>query len=268
MKDIPLKKPKKENIHKGHRERMFKRITKFGIASLADHEVLEYLLFFSIPRRNTNEMAHKILSEYANLHNVFEADYNDLMKRTGISERSAILLSSLPQLFKVYTESKWNFQNRLYFYNYTELANFVHTLFIGENVEVAYVILLDKSYRLINKKVVGEGSTFSLHLAHRKTVEYALMFKASYVILVHNHTSGNIESSERDNDTTRSLTELLRRLDIKFLDHIIVGSPLTGTGSLAKRNAKSYFSYAENKMYDLPGLRGIVHKPKKSKVLS
>jgi len=83
-------------VHEGHRKRLKERFLREGLDSFEQHQVLELLLFFSIPRKDTNELAHTLLNRYGSLSGVFEADPKDLATTPGIGENSAILLSLIP----------------------------------------------------------------------------------------------------------------------------------------------------------------------------
>ena len=92
--------------HSGHRNRMRAKYLKGGFELLADHEILEILLYYCIPRKNTNELAYTLLNKYKTLANVFDATPDELMEIDGISEVSATLLTMIPELSKVYENSK------------------------------------------------------------------------------------------------------------------------------------------------------------------
>lgn len=89
-------------VHKGHRKRVIERFVNFGFDSFAEHEVLEMLLFYSIPRKNTNPIAHKLVSQFGSLKNVFNAELSELTK-AGLTENSAVLIKAIPELVRIYT---------------------------------------------------------------------------------------------------------------------------------------------------------------------
>ena len=89
-------------LHDGHRNRLKNRFLNEGLTNFEDHNVLELLLFYSIPRSDTNEIAHELLNKFGSLHGVFEAGMEDLMSVNGISRHSAVLIKMIPELFVVY----------------------------------------------------------------------------------------------------------------------------------------------------------------------
>jgi len=108
--------------------------------------VLELLLFFSIPRKDTNELAHTLLNRYGSLSGVFEADPKDWQLRRE-SEKSAILLSLIPHLSRRYLNDKWRDKPELN--SSAKAGQYAISLFAGRNYEVFYVICLDAQNRVI-----------------------------------------------------------------------------------------------------------------------
>ena len=102
-----------DNPHLNHRLRIRKRYRDHGLGAFADHEILEMLLFYCIPRRDTNELAHKMIKDFGSLHNLMDADIRDIMERTGVNENTAVLINMIPSLASRYYRGKWNKKTRL-----------------------------------------------------------------------------------------------------------------------------------------------------------
>ena len=88
-----------ENVHKNHRARLRETFRKAGVDGMPDHNLLEFLLFYSIPRKDTNEIAHRLIATFGSLNRVFDAPYEELLKVEGMGESSALLISSIPALW-------------------------------------------------------------------------------------------------------------------------------------------------------------------------
>ena len=232
--------PKKsQSPHGGHRERMRKRFIKGGLDVFADHEIIEMLLYYGIPRQNTNKIAHKIYKEFGSLHELFDASPQQIMHRTGITENSAVLFSIVPHLFKRYSYGKWD--RRIVFASSKELGEYAKIPFIGKTHECFYMLCFNKKYELKGLEMLEEGTLDTVELHPRKIVELALINKASYVVLAHNHPSGCKEFSTTDFDATINIMQLLKPFNIVVADHIVV----TGEG---------YLSMAENNHLKLMGI--------------
>lgn len=205
-------------IHDGHREKMRQRFLKSGLESFADHEALELLLYYAIPRRDTNPIAHALMDRYGSLPAVLSAPVEDLKKVEGIGESAAILLKLVPQL-----QQKAQLTEVERVLNSSEKAGeFLLHLFAGETHEVVYALCLDRKGKLIIHKRLGEGGISSAGLDIRKLMECAILSSASAVILSHNHPSGIALPSNDDFIATERAKEALRNIDVQLADHIIV----------------------------------------------
>lgn len=206
-------------VHDGHREKMRRRFLETGTDSFAEHEVLELLLFYAIPRRDTNELAHQLIDHYGSLDAVLSAPVEDLMKRPGIGENAAALLKLVP---RVVQKAKLSV-NKDVVINGTEAAGaFLLERFYGEKNEVIYQLCIDRKGKLLTCRRLNEGSADSSELNVRRLVENALLASASGVILAHNHPSGIALPSQEDYVATELADQALRVVGVELLDHIIV----------------------------------------------
>ena len=207
-------------IHKGHRKRVKERYLAEGLDSFEDHQILEMLLFYSIPMKDTNEIAHKMLEVFGSLVELFEADPKDICKKCGVSESTAILVTLMPSLARKYFKSKWGEKPVL---NTTVKAGeYAQALFAGRKYEAFYLICLDTQGRVNNSALVHEGTIDEAAVYPRLIVETALRHKASSVILAHNHPGGSLEPSRADIDVTQKIKTALEAISIKVADHVIV----------------------------------------------
>ena len=205
-------------IHDGHREKMRQRFLKGGLENFADHEALELLLYYAIPRRDTNPIAHVLMERYGSLSAVLAAPVDDLKKVEGIGESAAVLLKLVPQLTQ-----KARLAEAERVLNSSDRAGaYLLDLFSGQTHEVVYVLCLDRKGKLITHKRLGEGGISSAGLDIRKLVECAILSSASAVILAHNHPSGIALPSNDDFAATDRAREALKNIDVQLADHIIL----------------------------------------------
>lgn len=208
------------NIHDGHREKMRQRFLKGGLETFADHEALELLLYYAIPRRDTNPIAHALMERYGSLTAVLSAPVEDLKKVEGVGESAAILLKLVPQVCRKARMADAAQENVL---NSSEKAGaYLLERFAGEKNEVVYQLCLDRKGKLIACKRVGEGGVANAELNIRRVMENAILTSASAVILSHNHPSGIALPSQDDYAATRRVQEALRTIGVALTDHIIV----------------------------------------------
>lgn len=209
-----------KNLHEGHRKRIKERFVNEGLDSFEDHQVLEFLLFYAIPMRDTNDLAHKMLKEYGSLSGLFEADPKDIGKRCQVSENTAVLLSLIPSLSRRYFKGKWGEKPILS--SVSKAGEYVASLFVGRLYENFYMICLDSQNRVNHSVLVHEGTLSEVPVYPRLVVELALRYQAHSVILAHNHPGGSLNPSQEDINITKTIISALEPIDIKVRDHIIV----------------------------------------------
>ena len=207
-------------LHDGHRNRLKNRFLNEGLTNFEDHNVLELLLFYSIPRSDTNEIAHELLNKFGSLHGVFEAGMEDLMSVNGISRHSAVLIKMIPELFVVYGRDKVRDIQKIN--SSDDAKQFFIPRFYGKVREEVQIVLLDDKMNIIKWVKIYEGSVNSANVPIRKIVEIAIENRATNVIIAHNHPTGLILPSKDDLRATAKVREALALVDIKLLDHVIV----------------------------------------------
>lgn len=207
-------------MHEGHRKRLKERFLKEGLDSFEPHQILELILFFSIPRKDTNEIAHDLLEKYGSLSGVFEAEFKELIKMPWIGESSAILLTLIPDLARRYMNDKWRDKPELN--SSTKAGQFAVTLFAGRQYEAFFVICLDAQNKVNYAELVHEGTINEAPVYPRLIVESALRHNANSVILSHNHPGGSLSPSKADIEATERICSALDGISIKVVDHIIV----------------------------------------------
>ena len=218
---INMKEPK--NVHAGHRERLRNRFLANSLETFEEHEMLELLLFYSIPVKDTNEIAHRLIHRFGSLSDVFDADYNELCAVQGVGERTATLIKMMPELYRMYEKSKLNDKDVCL--NSPQLiSEYMSKYFKGLTVERLYVLCLDASGKKISVELISEGTVKSTIMNSRKITETVIRANAANVILLHNHPSGIAAPSSRDVDATMGIVSAMKAVGIKITDHIIIGN--------------------------------------------
>ncbi len=213
--------PKDKNIHSGHRDRVRERFCETGLDSFADHNVLELVLFYSVPRRDTNELAHRLIKHFGSLPAVFEASVERLMEVPGISYNSAVLIRLFTEVGKRYAMSKQ--KKGVVLDDMETAANYVSGLFIGDSVESFYIICLDGRNKVICCEKHSSGTATNSSVTIPFVIDSVTKHKARSVILAHNHPASYARPSYEDVDITRRIKRLLDEMHIHLIDHIIVG---------------------------------------------
>lgn len=209
-----------ENIHRGHREKMRQRFLKSGLDSFADHEALELLLYYAIPRQDTNPIAHRLMERYGSLSAVLSAPAEDLKKVEGVGESAAVLLNVAGQIGR-----KARLADAVQSRPLTDVETvgaYLLERYAGEHHEVVYELCLDRKGKLLACKRLNEGGASSAVLDIRKVVENAILTSASTVILAHNHPSGIALPSDDDCAATTRAVQALQTIGVTLADHIIV----------------------------------------------
>ena len=208
-----------QNPHKFHRERLRTRFVENGIDSFHEHEILEMLLFYSIPVANTNPLAHKLLSQFGSLKNVFEAPMEALARVDGMGEKSALFISFVNKIFLRLSEIT---PQEMVFSDYDTVGQFLVNEFKYDKKERVIALLLDAKFRLISKEKVGNGDFKSCDIDTRTLLTNVLNKNAAKVILAHNHVDGNPFPSINDKVATTSLISLLNQVGIELTEHYII----------------------------------------------
>lgn len=209
-----------ENIHQGHRQKMRQRFLKSGLDGFADHEALELLLYYAIPRQDTNPIAHRLMDRYGSLSAVLTAPVEDLKKVEGVGESAGILLKLAGQIAGKARLS--DAARNCPMTSVEAVGAYLLERFAGETHEVVYVLCLDRKGKLLACKRLGEGGIASAGLDIRKLVETAILTSASTVILAHNHPSGVALPSDDDCAATIQARKALETIGVVLSDHIIV----------------------------------------------
>ena len=209
-------------VHDGHRERLRARFAEHGLESFNELNALELLLCYAIPRRDTNELAHRRLDAFGSLSGVFQASMQELTSIPGIGENAAALILMVPQIVKKAHVSKA--KETKIIRNSTDAGNYLLPYFLDEQDEIVMMLCLDNKRAVICCREMGRGVVNCVDANIRRMVETALKVKTTTVIIAHNHPNGVALPSREDDNFTRTLYRSLGLLGITLEDHIIVAN--------------------------------------------
>ena len=208
------------SMHSGHRQRVRERFLAEGLDHFSEHQVLEMLLFYCCPRKDTNELAHQLIAEFGSLEQVLEAPVSELVKVREIGQNAATFISFASAFSRYYMVCKAKDQGDI-LPSVEECIRYLQPYFLGRTNEAVFLLCLDSKCKVLTCKLVGEGSVNSAGVSIRKLVEIALATKASSVVLAHNHPSGLAIPSPEDVLTTEKAAAALRSVDVILSDHIV-----------------------------------------------
>ena len=208
------------SLHSGHRNRMRNKILNDELGNFPPHEILETLLFYCIPRRNTNPLAHKLLDHFSSLKNILDADYPELKRCGIISEQTAFYLYFIGKLIKYYNIT---FENKkIVFKNLNDYKDYLNNYFKKLDNEIMVLLFLDCSNKLIGSKKI-EGNKSEVLVTPKKIVELAIHSDCKKLIIAHNHPNNNCKPSVADRNLTLAVHNALNLIDVELLDHLIYG---------------------------------------------
>ncbi len=207
-------------MHEEHRQRLRAQYIADGIENMSSHNVLELLLFYAIPRKDTNPIAHELMDAFGSLNAVFEAPIEELMKINGIGEYAASLIKLIPQISARFIAEKSS--DKIAFSDTERFHKYVMSKFFNQPNELMMLFSLDNAGRLLNATNISLGTKREVSYDNRTILEVAFRNNASNVVIAHNHPSGFAAPSKRDLVFTQEMIQLFRNVGIKMLDHIVV----------------------------------------------
>ena len=205
--------------NEGHRKRFFDRVEKCGTSGLSDHELIEGILFFVFPRRNTNDIAHAVMDRFGSIRGLLDASEAEMMSVPMFGKRCAMLFAFIAELMRRY----FRVSGKKEVFNTVEkVGEFFVSRYICVGTEKTYMLLLNNSMRYIDCVLVGEGSINSVAFDAKRAYQYAFERKAANVIIAHNHPEGIAIPTEDDNRTTAMLANGFGCLGINLVEHFII----------------------------------------------
>lgn len=209
------------SIHEEHRARMQERVACDGLTSLAAHEVLEYLLYFSIPRRDTNPLAHRLIQHFGGFCQVLDASEEELMQVQGIGPASARLLHSFRDVARFYQIQKHK-EHPVQLRNAEMCCEYIRPLFSDPKREEFYMIAMNDDYVPLKEIYIASGIPNRVQFDTHKLLRDAVASQCTCVVLAHNHPSGLAAASNADLLATQAIILALGQVGIDVLDHVIL----------------------------------------------
>ena len=228
-----MEKKNNDKCHSGHRTRVREKINNGALENMHDHELLEYILFHTVPYKDTNNLAHSLINHFGSFHAVFDASYDDLMQVEGVTNVTATFLSSMPTFFKRYNDDMLHTTK---IKGVEDVAKIMKMKFHGASIEKVYMLCLDGNMNLINCALISDGNSKEVSAENRKIMEIAIRSNAEYVIMVHNHPNNCAKISADDVEATYLAKKMLSGIGIKLIDSII-------------ESGDNYISLAKNEKY-------------------
>lgn len=215
----------------GHRGRLRERFERARADQFHPYEVMELLLTFSIPRRDVKPIAKHLLTRFGGIGGILDASSPELMSIPGVGRTTAALLRLVKEIGELYLRDRLKHRDALT--SPRRVADYCAMRLSGLPHEAFMTLFLNVRNEILDARVINEGTIDQVAVYPRRIVEAAIAARASGLILVHNHPSGHTDPSEEDKRLTHVIRDAARPLDLRVLDHVIVGKG-------------GYFSFSEN----------------------
>lgn len=235
-------------MHEGHRARIREQYLKQGMNGMPDHVVLEYFLTCVIPRKDVNDLSHRLLNTFGSLTGVLEADPLRLADVDGVGKTTALFLHSLYDLHRRLTlESVSDTNKTVRLENPENACRYAIALSMGDRYETLRIICLDSGMKVLHTEALQVGSLSHVSFEPRRVIETALTHKARFLILTHNHPTGIIIPSSEDIETAKMIEEIGSRLEIDVRDQLILS-----------KNAAYSYQYDRVFLYSTPAVCNVM----------
>jgi DNA repair protein RadC len=227
-------KPRTEKPHYyGHRDRLRRCFLSGGAGFLKDYELLELLLTFAIPYSDVKPLAQNLIAHFGSFGQVLDAPPDGIMEFMGLKEYPACLIHLVKASLEIYLKEEALKRQRIP--SLEVLVDYCRTAMGGLKDEQVRVFYLNSQNEILAEETLLEGTVNQAVVYPRKILELALKHKATGLILVHNHPSGNLNPSTSDEELTKTVVKASQALDLKVHDHLII-------------SRHGYFSLAEHDM--------------------
>ena len=209
----------REDLHKQHRRRVKENFRKCGLDGFQPHNVLEMLLFYSIPRRDTNEIAHLLINEFGSLSAVFDAPIEALTTVDGVGIETATLIKFIPELFRAYEADK--FSDKVEILSSESAKKYLSSYYKGATCEKFVILYLDSHGKILKEAEISQGDERMVYTDLTALTKAAVLVNAKAIVISHNHLSGFAVPSKEDIALTEKLASLCAPLGVLLCDHIL-----------------------------------------------
>ncbi len=208
-----------KNEHEGHRERMFDKLRKNGVDAFDDLQMLEMLLYLTIPRADTKELAKELMNSFGSFSRVLDAPVQDIMRVEGAGERTATGIRLIHEAFRAYFRDKCDVG--VVMDTVDKYSAYLVCRMFGIPEEITGIVCLDGRFKFLSYTQLGVGTPFGTDVSNRRIVEAAVRCGAANVVIAHNHPSALIFPSKEDIESTMLIRALLESIEVRLLDHVI-----------------------------------------------
>ncbi len=205
--------------HSGHRERVKNEFLSRGMDGWAEHRMLELLLFYAIPKRDVNNLAHDLIDHFGSLAGVMDANWEELSKIKGVGKHTALLIKMIPALSGQYLNSRTHVQSIIH--DTRDVYEILAPYFFGAVNECTYILCLDGKNQMLGVRKISEGCINSAAINIRRIIEEAVSLHAVRIYLAHNHLTNIALPSKDDIQTTELMRSTLAGVGFELVDHVI-----------------------------------------------
>ncbi len=232
-----------KHSHGGHRARLRARFQK-APDSLEDHELLELLLFYAIPQKDTNGLAHDLLNRFGSFRNIVNADASKLSDVPGMGEVSSQLFPVIQELIQRYLREQLSTRS-LKYYDPKYIGGLCLSKFFNKREEHVFALALDSNFEIVAEKEIGAGDLMSSPIDIVQFSDFVHKHKPCRIVVAHNHPSGFALPSEEDYKTTDFLRGYVASCGTRLLDHLIFDGrgDFVSLGDSKQMDGKNRFYY-------------------------
>ena len=231
------------HLHKGHRQRLKDKVRAGGLKVLSEHEILELILTYSIPLKDTNALSHVLINKFGSISNVIDADYSELKGVVGVGEETALFMKVLQEFIEVYKQSKSK-TKEIRISSISDIVEYFRATQEIKNKEYMYIYGLSKRNTLVNKYEIEGSDDCEVSLDFKDIINKIFVGNVNSLFLVHTHPHGSVLPSVADIDTTSRLRKICDILGLVLHDHIIIGADdyfsFRQSGLLGGNKSKQY----------------------------
>lgn len=211
------------NLHEGHRDRLRSEFLNLGEnQTMHDHKLLEMLLFYAIPRKDTNGIAHTLINTFGSFSAVFDADVEALAEIKGMTKNAAVLIKTIVPIIRKYVDSKGDAPNCIM--SFEDIGKYFMSKYLGIKSETSSMLCLKGKGDIISFEIISDGDLDSTGLSIRTVLEKVIKTSATAVVLAHNHPSGIALPSAQDIAVTKMVSDALSAISVPLVDHIIIAN--------------------------------------------
>lgn len=210
----------KKELHSGHRQRLRDIVKKFGFDNLNDYQKMEYILTMASPRKDVNDVAHRLIDEFGCVSKVLETDSELLSEVEGVGKATAEILSIIPQIANFYFKDRFA-NNQDTVTNYRTLHNYLKHIYYGSEHEKVVLILISKNNDIKTHLILNEGSFNQVEIDVPKLTKWLCAYKSTKCIICHNHPQGKVFPSEADIKTNTRIVPIFNSLNVEMVDNLI-----------------------------------------------